>query len=484
MSPASSPAAYNYKVVRQFAVMTVFWGVVGMALGVFIAAQLVWSQLNLDLPWTSFGRLRPLHTNAVIFAFGGCALFATSYYVVQRTCQVRLVSDRLAAFTFWGWQAVIVAAMISLPLGYTSSKEYAELEWPIDILLGIVWFTYIGVFFGTLFKRRTRHIYVANWFFGAFILVTGMLHLVNSAAVPVSPFKSYSMYAGATDAMIQWWYGHNAVGFFLTTGFLGMMYYFVPKQANRPIYSYRLSIVHFWALITLYIWAGPHHLHYTALPDWAQSLGMVMSIILLAPSWGGMINGMMTLSGAWHKLRTDPILRFLVVSLAFYGMSTFEGPMMAIKTVNALSHYTDWTIGHVHAGALGWVAMITFGALYHLIPRVFGREQMHSLAAIHLHFWLATIGTVLYIVAMWVNGITQGLMWRAVHEDGTLTYSFIESVSASHPGYLVRMIGGAIFFTGMLLMAWNTWRTIRAARPAEYDAGARIPLAQNGGAGR
>ncbi|MER0041603.1 cytochrome-c oxidase, cbb3-type subunit I [Pseudomonas sp. MGal98] len=484
MSPASSPAAYNYKVVRQFAVMTVVWGVVGMALGVFIAAQLVWPQLNLDLPWTSFGRLRPLHTNAVIFAFGGCALFATSYYVVQRTCQVRLASDRLAAFTFWGWQAVIVGAVISLPLGYTSSKEYAELEWPIDILLGIVWFAYIGVFFSTLFKRRTRHIYVANWFFGAFILVTGMLHLVNSAAVPVSPFKSYSVYAGATDAMIQWWYGHNAVGFFLTTGFLGMMYYFVPKQANRPIYSYRLSIVHFWALITLYIWAGPHHLHYTALPDWAQSLGMVMSIILLAPSWGGMINGMMTLSGAWHKLRTDPILRFLVVSLAFYGMSTFEGPMMAIKTVNALSHYTDWTIGHVHAGALGWVAMITFGALYHLIPRVFGREQMHSLAAIHLHFWLATIGTVLYIVAMWVNGITQGLMWRAVHEDGTLTYSFIESVTASHWGYVVRMIGGTIFFAGMLLMAWNTWRTIRDARPAEYDASARIPLAQNGGTGR
>jgi len=484
MSPASSPAAYNYKVVRQFAVMTVFWGVVGMALGVFIAAQLVWPQLNFDLPWTSFGRLRPLHTNAVIFAFGGCALFATSYYVVQRTCQVRLASDRLATFTFWGWQAVIVSAVISLPMGYTSSKEYAELEWPIDILLGIVWFAYIGVFFGTLFKRRTRHIYVANWFFGAFILVTGMLHLVNSAAVPVSLFKSYSVYAGATDAMIQWWYGHNAVGFFLTTGFLGMMYYFVPKQANRPIYSYRLSIVHFWALITLYIWAGPHHLHYTALPDWAQSLGMVMSIILLAPSWGGMINGMMTLSGAWHKLRTDPILRFLIVSLAFYGMSTFEGPMMAIKTVNALSHYTDWTIGHVHAGALGWVAMITIGSLYHLIPRVFGREQMHSLAAIHLHFWLATIGTVLYIVAMWVNGITQGLMWRAVQEDGTLTYSFIESVAASHWGYVVRMIGGAIFFSGMLLMAWNTWRTIRGAQPADYDAGARIPLVQNGEIGR
>ncbi|UCJ16068.1 cytochrome-c oxidase, cbb3-type subunit I [Pseudomonas sp. MM211] len=482
MSPASSPAAYNYKVVRQFAVMTVVWGVVGMALGVFIAAQLVWPQLNLGMEWTSFGRLRPLHTNSVIFAFGGSALFATSYYVVQRTCQVRLMSDRLAAFTFWGWQAVIVAAVISLPMGYTSSKEYAELEWPIDILLGIVWLAYVVVFFGTIARRRTRHIYVANWFYGAFILVTLMLHVVNSAAVPVSLFKSYSAYAGATDAMIQWWYGHNAVGFFLTTGFLGMMYYFVPKQAARPIYSYRLSIVHFWALITLYIWAGPHHLHYTALPDWAQSLGMVMSIILLAPSWGGMINGMMTLSGAWHKLRTDPILRFLVVSLAFYGMSTFEGPMMAIKTVNALSHYTDWTIGHVHAGALGWVAMITIGSLYHLIPRVFGREQMHSLAAIHVHFWLATVGTVLYIVAMWVNGITQGLMWRAVNEDGTLTYSFIESLEASHNGYVVRMIGGAIFFSGMLLMAWNTWRTIGAAQPAQYDVAARIPVAQSGSA--
>ncbi|MEK1908440.1 MAG: cytochrome-c oxidase, cbb3-type subunit I, partial [Pseudomonas sp.] len=355
MSTATSQTAYNYKVIRQFAVMTVIWGVIGMGLGVFIAAQLVWPELNLNLPWTSFGRLRPLHTNAVIFAFGGCALFATSYYVVQRTCQTRLISDTLAAFTFWGWQAVIVLAVITLPLGYTSSKEYAELEWPIDILLGIVWITYLVVFFGTIVKRKTKHIYVGNWFFGAFIVVTAMLHIVNSMEMPVTLFKSYSMYAGATDAMVQWWYGHNAVGFFLTTGFLGMMYYFVPKQAGRPIYSYRLSIVHFWALITLYIWAGPHHLHYTALPDWAQSLGMAMSLILLAPSWGGMINGMMSLSGAWHKLRSDPILRFLVVSLAFYGMSTFEGPMMAIKTVNALSHYTDWTIGHVHAGALGWV---------------------------------------------------------------------------------------------------------------------------------
>lgn len=476
MSTAPSPSAYNYTVVRQFAIMTVVWGIVGMGLGVFIASQLVWPELNFDLPWTSFGRLRPLHTNLVIFAFGGCALFGTSYYVVQRTCQTRLVSDGLAAFTFWGWQAVIVGAIVSLPLGYTTTKEYAELEWPIAILLAVVWAAYAVVFFGTIVKRKTKHIYVANWFYGAFIVVTLMLHVVNHISLPVSLFKSYSAYAGATDAMIQWWYGHNAVGFFLTTGFLGMMYYFVPKQAERPIYSYRLSIVHFWALITLYIWAGPHHLHYTALPDWAQSLGMVMSIILLAPSWGGMINGMMTLSGAWHKLRTDPILRFLVVSLAFYGMSTFEGPMMAIKTVNSLSHYTDWTIGHVHAGALGWVAMITIGATYHMIPRLYGRPQMHSVALINAHFWLATIGTVLYIAAMWVNGITQGLMWRAINEDGTLTYSFVEALQASHPGYVVRMIGGAVFASGMLLMAWNVWRTIRAADQQEAHAAARIAV--------
>ncbi|WP_122575976.1 cytochrome-c oxidase, cbb3-type subunit I [Pseudomonas viridiflava] len=476
MSAAISPTAYNYSVVRQFAIMTVVWGIVGMALGVFIASQLVWPELNFGLEWTTFGRLRPLHTNLVIFAFGGCALFGTSYYVVQRTCQTRLISDRLAAFTFWGWQAVIVSAIVSLPMGYTTTKEYAELEWPIAILLAIVWIAYGAVFFGTIVRRKTRHIYVANWFYGAFIVVTGMLHVVNHIALPVSLFKSYSAYAGATDAMIQWWYGHNAVGFFLTTGFLGMMYYFVPKQAERPIYSYRLSIVHFWALITLYIWAGPHHLHYTALPDWAQSLGMVMSIILLAPSWGGMINGMMTLSGAWHKLRTDPILRFLVVSLAFYGMSTFEGPMMAIKTVNSLSHYTDWTIGHVHSGALGWVAMITIGATYHLIPRVFGRPQMHSIGLINAHFWLATIGTVLYITSMWVNGITQGLMWRAINTDGTLTYSFVEAMQASHPGYVVRFIGGAIFTSGMLLMAWNVWRTVRASSPEEAAAAARITV--------
>ena len=474
MSTATTSTAYNYKVVRQFAVMTVIWGIVGMALGVFLAAQLVWPALNFDLHWTSFGRLRPLHTNAVIFAFGGCALMGTSLYIVQRTSQARLMSDGLAAFVFWGWQAVIVLAAVTLPLGFTSTKEYAELEWPIDILIAIVWVSYALLFFGTVMKRKMKHIYVGNWFFGAFIITVAVLHIVNSMAMPVSLFKSYSLYSGATDAMIQWWYGHNAVGFYLTAGFLGMMYYFVPKQANRPIYSYRLSIVHFWALIAIYIWAGPHHLHYTALPDWAQSLGMVMSLILLAPSWGGMINGMMTLSGAWHKLRTDPILRFLVVSLAFYGMSTFEGPMMAIKTVNALSHYTDWTIGHVHAGALGWVAMISIGAMYHMIPKVFGREEMYSVGLINVHFWLATVGTVLYIVSMWVNGITQGLMWRAVNVDGTLTYSFVEALEASHPGYIVRMIGGAFFLIGMFLMAYNVWRTIRAHQPAEAQAAAQM----------
>src|SRR5690554_256987 len=460
MSTALEHPTYNYKVVRQFAIMTVVWGIVGMTLGVILAAQLVWPQLNLDLPWTSFGRLRPLHTNAVIFAFGGSALFATSYYVVQRTCQVRLISDKLAAFTFWGWQLVIVLAAITLPLGLTQGKEYAELIWPIDVLIAVVWVSYAAVFIGTIYKRKTSHIYVANWFFAAFILTVAVLHIVNSMQLPTSLTHSYSIYAGATDAMVQWWYGHNAVGFFLTAGFLGMMYYFVPKQAERPVYSYRLSIVHFWALICVYMWAGPHHLHYTALPDWAQSVGMVMSLILLAPSWGGMINGMMTLSGAWHKLRTDSILRFLVVSLSFYGMSTFEGPMMSIKTVNALSHYTDWTVGHVHAGALGWVAMISIGSVYHMIPRLFGKKDMHSVDLINVHFWLSTVGTVLYITSMWVNGIMQGLMWRAVNADGTLMYTFIESVEASHPGFIVRWLGGVLWLTGMLIMAYNVYMTV------------------------
>ncbi|GAA3950232.1 cytochrome-c oxidase, cbb3-type subunit I [Allohahella marinimesophila] len=470
MTTAVSNETYNYKVVRQFAIMTVVWGIVGMTVGVLIASQLVWPELNTSLPYFHFGRLRPLHTNAVIFAFGGCALFATSYYVVQRTSQARLFSDGLASFTFWGYQAVIVAAVITLPLGYTSSKEYAELEWPIDILLAIVWISYAVVFFGTVVKRKMKHIYVANWFFGAFILMVAILHIGNSMAVPVGPLKSYSIYPGAIDAMVQWWYGHNAVGFFLTAGFLGIMYYFVPKQAERPIYSYRLSIVHFWALISIYVWAGAHHLHYSALPDWAQGAGMVMSLILLAPSWGGMINGMMTLSGAWHKLRTDPILRFLVVSLSFYGMSTFEGPMMSIKTVNALSHNTDWTIGHVHSGALGWVAMISIGALYHLLPRLYGLKEMYSVNLINVHFWLSTIGTVLYIAAMWVNGIMQGLMWGATNDDGTLTYSFVQSVDASYYGYVIRALGGLIFLSGMFVMAYNLYRTVRQEKAVSLDS--------------
>ena len=458
---------YNYKVVRQFALMTVVWGIVGMLVGVFIAAQLIWPDMTYGIPWLSYGRLRPLHTNAVIFAFGGSALFATSYYVVQRTCHVRLFSDKLAAFTFWGWQLIIVLAAITLPLGYTTSKEYAELEWPIDILIAVVWVAYAIVFFGTIAKRRTPHIYVANWFFGAFIITIALLHIVNNIEIPVGPMKSYSVYAGVQDAMIQWWYGHNAVGFFLTAGFLGMMYYFVPKQAQRPVYSYRLSVVHFWALIFTYMWAGPHHLHYTALPDWAQSLGMLFSLLLLAPSWGGMINGIMTLSGAWHKLRTDPILKFLITSLSFYGMSTFEGPMMSIKTVNALSHYTDWTIGHVHSGALGWVAMVSIGSLYYLIPRLFGRTEMYSTRLITVHFWVSTIGVVLYIASMWVAGVMQGLMWRDFNVDGTLKYSFAEVVQAMYPYYMIRLLGGVLFFAGMLIMAYNVVKTIAGQKAVD-----------------
>ena len=466
-----SQATYNYKVVRQFAVMTVIWGIVGMSVGVLIATQLAYPTLTDGISFLSYGRLRPLHTNAVIFAFGGSALFATSYYVVQRTCQTRLFGGPLASFTFWGWNLVIVLAAITLPMGFTSSKEYAELEWPIDLLITVVWVAYATVFFGTILKRKTPHIYVANWFYGAFIIVIALLHIVNNMEMPVTMDitnpKSYSLYPGAIDAMIQWWYGHNAVGFFLTAGFLGMMYYFVPKQAGRPVYSYRLSVVHFWALTSTYMWAGSHHLHYTALPDYAQTVGMVFSLILLAPSWGGMINGIMTLSGAWHKLRTDPILKFLIVSLSFYGMSTFEGPMMAIKTVNALSHYTDWTVGHVHSGALGWVAMVSIGSMYALIPWRYGKQGMYSTKLIELHFWLATIGTVLYIAAMWIAGVMQGLMWRAVNADGTLTYSFIESVERTYPFYNIRLLGGILFLSGMLLMAYNVFKTVSGAQAAD-----------------
>ena len=472
--PASATAAvYDDAVVRNFAIAAVIWGVVGMLVGVIIATQLVWPDITFGIPWLSYGRLRPLHTNAVIFAFGGCALFASSYYVVQRTCQVRLISSGLAMAHFWGYQLVIVLAARSRPLGFTRGKEYAEREWPIAILLAVVWVIYAIVFFGTIGIRKVRHIYVANWFYGSFIIAVAILHIVNGAVIPVSLTKSYSAYAGVQDAMVQWWYGHNAVGFFLTAGFLGMMYYFIPKQAERPIYSYRLSIVHFWALIFTYMWAGPHHLHYTALPDWVQSVGMVFSLVLLAPSWGGMINGIMTLSGAWHKLRDDPILKFLIVSLSFYGMSTFEGPMMSIKTVNSLSHYTDWGIAHVHSGALGWVGLISIGTLYYLVPRMFGQTKMFSVRAIELHFWIATVGIVLYIAAMWIAGVMEGLMWRAINPDGTLVYSFVEGVKATYPFYIVRLCGGLLYLSGMLVMVWNV---IKTATNGRYQP-VKIPLA-------
>lgn len=468
MATASAVAGeqYNYDIVRKFTIMTLVWGAVGMLVGVYIASELAYPFLNFDIPYITFGRLRPVHTGAVIFGFGGSALFATSYYVVQRTCQARLFGgDGLANFTFWGWQLIIVLAALNHTLGFSQGREYAEMEWPIDLLIAVVWVSYAVVFIGTLMKRKQPHIYVANWFYLAFILATALLHIFNNLAIPISLTKSYSLFSGPQDAMTQWWYGHNAVGFFLTAAFLGMMYYFVPKQAGRPVYSYRLSIVHFWALIFLYMWAGTHHLHWTAIPDWTSTLAATFSIMLLLPSWGGMINGIMTLSGAWDKLRTDPIMRFLIVSLSFYGMSTFEGPMMSLKDVNALSHYTDWTVGHVHSGALGWVAMISFGALYHLIPRLWN-TKIYSLKLINAHFWLATIGILLYIVSMWISGIMQGLMWRAFDDFGNLQYSFVETVAAMHPFYVMRALGGAFFLTGMVVMLYNMTKTIRSGNTA------------------
>jgi cytochrome c oxidase cbb3-type subunit 1 len=464
------PAGYDEEVVKKFVVATVFWGVVGFLVGVVIALQLAFPQLNLGLEWTTFGRLRPVHTSAVIFAFGGNALFATSLYVVQRTCRAGLFGGpALANFLFWGYQLVIVMAAAGYVFGITQAKEYAEPEWYVDLWLTIVWVAYLVCFTGTIMKRREPHIYVANWFFLAFIVTIAMLHIGNNLAIPVSMFgtKSYVIWAGVQDAMTQWWYGHNAVGFFLTAGFLGIMYYFIPKQAERPVYSYRLSIVHFWTLIFLYIWAGPHHLHYTALPDWAQTLGMIFSIMLWMPSWGGMINGIMTLSGAWDKLRTDPVLRFLVVSVAFYGMSTFEGPMMSIKAVNSLSHFTDWTIGHVHSGALGWVAFVTFGAIYYLVPKLWKRERLYSLRLVTYHFWISTIGIVFYITAMWISGIMQGLMWRAFDDLGFLQYSFIETVEAMHPYYVIRALGGVLFLLGALIMVYNLWKTMKGELRSE-----------------
>lgn len=451
---------YNYKIVKQFSIATVFWGVIGMSVGVLIAAELVWPDLNNNIPWLCYSRLRPLHTNLVIFAFAGSALIATSFYVVQRTCQVRLTYDWLASFVFWGWQSVILLALFTLPFGITTTKEYAELEWPISLLIAIVWISYAIVYFSTITKRKISHIYVANWFYGAFIITIALLHIVNKMALPVTFWKSYSIYSGAVDAMVQWWYGHNAVGFLLTAGFLGMMYYFIPIQVQRPVYSYRLSIVHFWSLIGIYMWAGAHHLHYSALPDWVQSLGMVFSLMLLAPSWGGMINGIMTFSGAWYKIKTDPILRFFIMCLTFYGMSTFEGSFMAIKTVNSISHNTDWTIGHVHSGALGWVSMISIGSIYMLIPRLFNKRKMYSINLMNAHFWLATTGAILYVVSMWFSGIMQGLMWRAIDDDGTLTYAFIEVVIATHPFYIIRLCGGILFLIGMCIMFFNILMTI------------------------
>jgi cytochrome c oxidase cbb3-type subunit 1 len=453
---------YNDEIVRLFVLATCFWGVVGMLVGLFIALQMIFPDLNIE-PYLSFGRLRPLHTSGVIFAFGGNALFATSYYIVQRTCATRLWNDGLSFFTFWGYQLFIIMAALGYVFGVTQGKEYAEPEWYADIWLTIVWVSYLAVFFMTIVNRKEPHLYVANWFFLSFILTTAVLHIGNNLVVPIEflSAKSYSVPGGVQSAMIQWWYGHNAVGFFLTTGFLGMMYYFIPKRAERPVYSYRLSIVHFWSLIFIYIWAGPHHLHYTALPDWAQTLGMTFSIMLWMPSWGGMINGMMTLSGAWDKLRKDPVIQFMIVALAFYGMSTFEGPLMSIRAVNALSHYTDWTIGHVHSGALGWVGFITFGCLYYLVPKLWNRDEVYSLKLVSLHLWIATLGIVLYIAAMWVSGIMQGLMWRSYDDMGFLNYSFVETVMAMKPFYSIRALGGLLYLSGALIMCYNFYRTIR-----------------------
>ena len=481
----ADPGRYDDAPIRWGVIATLFWGIAGFLAGLYIALQLAYPALNLGLEYTTFGRLRPLHTSAVIFAFGGNALIATSFYVVQRTCRTRLAFPRLARFVFWGYQLFIVLAASGYLLGITESREYAEPEWYVDLWLTVVWVAYAAVFIGTIVRRREPHIYVANWFYLAFIITIAMLHIVNNLAVPVSLVgsKSYSLFAGVQDALTQWWYGHNAVGFFLTAGFLAMMYYFVPKQAERPIYSYRLSIIHFWSLIFLYIWAGPHHLHYTALPDWAQTLGMVFSIMLWMPSWGGMINGLMTLNGAWDKIRTDPIIRMMVMAVAFYGMSTFEGPMLSIKSVNSLSHYTDWTIGHVHSGALGWNGLITFAALYFLAPRLWGRTRLYSLRMVNWHFWLATLGIVLYASAMWVAGIMQGLMWREYGPDGYLVYAFSEVVTAMHPMYLIRAAGGLMYLAGALIMVWNIVQTIRGRlreeKPlsdASYDPAKDRPL--------
>lgn len=454
---------YDDAIVRGFVFFTMFWGAVGMLAGLWAALELAFWQCNLDSPYLSFGRLRPLHTNAVIFAFGGNAIFASVYYSTQRLCRTRLASDLLSKIHLWGWQLIIVLDAVCLLSGFTDGKEYAEPVFLVDQLITIIWVVFAVNFFWTLARRREQHLYVAIWFYIATIITIAVLHLVNNLSIPVSAFKSYPVWAGVQDALIQWWYGHNAVGFLLTTPFLGMMYYYLPKAANKPVYSYRLSIIHFWSLIFLYIWAGPHHLLYTALPDWAQTLGMCFSLMLIAPSWGGMLNGLLTLKGAYNQVRTDPILKFFVVAITFYGMSTFEGPMLSIRSVSALGHYTDWIVGHVHGGALGWVGFCVFATFYWLVPRLY-KTELYSTKLATVHFWIATIGIVLYMVSMWITGITQGLMWRAFSEDGSLTYSFIQTTKILFPYYLVRALGGAMYLSGLLMMVYNLIQTARSGQ--------------------
>jgi cytochrome c oxidase cbb3-type subunit 1 len=470
ISPAGqavgTPPTYLDAVVKKFTVMAVVWAIVGMLVGLYLAAELAWPNLNAGIPYISFGRLRPVHTNVVIYAFCGCTLIGTMFYTVQRTCRVALWAPRLAEFVFWGWQAIIVAAAVTLPQGITYGKEYAELEWPIALAITVVWLAATAVFVGTLIKRREKHIYVSNWFYLALMIGVAMLHVINHLALPVTWTKSYSAYSGIQDALVQWWFGHNAVGFLLTAGFLGVMYYFLPKQAETPIYSYRLSIVHFWSLIFIYIWAGPHHLLYSPLPDWVQNLGMVFSVLLIVPSWGGSFNGFMTVSRCWDRLRTDPILKFMVTSLAFYAVCTTEGSLLAIRSVNALSHYTDWTIAHVHGGALGWVTMVSVGAIYYLWPRLFEQPALYSTRLVNWHYWSATVGATLYVVALWIAGIMQGLMWRQLKPDGSLAYTFVETMNALHPYFVMRLAGGALFLLGMFVMAYNLYKTTTMVRPA------------------
>ncbi|HEY8519947.1 MAG TPA: cytochrome-c oxidase, cbb3-type subunit I [Gammaproteobacteria bacterium] len=470
----TAAAHYEDRIVTAFTACAVLWTLVGMAAGVYVAAELVWPELSFEQPWLSFGRLRTLHTHSVVFGFAVSALIGTSFYSVQRTSHVPLFAPRLAWFVLWGWQAVAVLGALSLLAGYTTSKEYAELEWPFDVAIAVVWICYGVVFFGTLARRKVAPIYISNWFYGALIIVIAMLHVVNNLELPATWTKSYSLYAGAQDAIVQWWYGHNAVGFLLTGGFLGMLYYFLPKHAERPIWSYRLSIVAFWAFVYSYIWAGPHHLHYNAIPEWVQSLGMVMSLILLAPSWATMINGVMTVSGAWRKLRVDPALKFIVLSLAFYGLATFEGPMMSIRSVNVMSHFTEWTVGHVHSGALGWNALITFGTFYFLVPRLAGRGLWSPRLA-NVHFWLALAGVMLYVIAMWGAGVSQSLLWLTVDDLGEVQHAFVDVMAAMAPYYGLRLLAGLLFLGGAALMALNLWRTIAGVEPVRVAPPIAVP---------